>query len=227
MNKRIVCVDLDGTIAHYTEWFGEHHFGNVIPGCKKALETLRDNNWIIIIYTTRANKKLISEYLIANNIPFDFINENPNQPENAIGGKPFADVYIDDRAIRFNGNWDETIKEALLFEPWEKRNNAYSERVDLAIDFLKQDFNQSYQQLRHYDSLSWDITKFSFIELILGITSIWAIYGFSKDPLNASSIISINYKLLMSAILAISYVFSVLASFLISRNRVYFSKIAR
>ncbi len=88
---------------------------------------------------------------------------------NAINVKPYADVYIDDRAIQFNGDWDKTIKEALKFQSWEKRKDELVDSTVFATDFLIQDFNQSYQQLRHYDSLSWDITKFSFIELLLEI----------------------------------------------------------
>ncbi len=32
MTRKIAWVDLDGTLAHYTEWQGESHFGNVISG---------------------------------------------------------------------------------------------------------------------------------------------------------------------------------------------------
>ena len=230
MDKRltkIACIDLDGTLTHYKEWQGENHFGDVINGSAKALQKLKDNNWLIIIYTTRANKALIKGFLESNGIPFDFINENPYQPENAIGGKLDADVYIDDRVIQFNGIWDKTIEEAMNFMPWELKNNKPHERQEFASDFLKQDFNQGYQQLRHYDSLSWDITKFSFIELLIGITSVWAIYGYSKNPVNASSIITSNYMFIIPSIIGISYIFSILASFLISRNRVYYSKVAK
>lgn len=225
--KKIVCVDLDGTIAHYTEWRGESHFGEIINGVKEALITLREKGWLIIIYTTRANKEIIAKFLNKNELVFDHINENPFQPENAIGGKPFADVYIDDRAIQFNGDWQQIISEIELFQPWEKRNKNISQREDYSQDFLKHDFDQSYQQLRHYDSLNWDITKFSFVELLVGITAAWALYVYATDIENANSFIAHSYAWIIPTILGVCYLFSLLASFLISRNRVYYAKVAR
>lgn len=226
MDRKIVCVDLDGTIAHYEEWQGEVHFGSVIEGSKEALSKLKKKGWLIIIYTTRSNKELISNYLNENELLFDYINENPYQPENAIGGKPYADVYIDDRAIQFNGDWEKTINEIDKFKPWEMKSKVSSEN-DYGIILLSHDFDQSYQQMRHYDTLNWDITKFSFIELLLGITAVWAIYSFAKDTDNVNTLIAINYQWLIPSIFGISYIFSLLASFLISRNRVYFAKTAR
>jgi len=120
-NSKYIGIDLDGTIAHYVEWRGETHFGEPVPGVQDALRELKKDGWKIIIFTTRSNKKLISDYLKKHLIPFDYINENPDQPGNAIGGKIYADAYIDDRSIPFNGDWRATVKEALQFVPWENR----------------------------------------------------------------------------------------------------------
>jgi len=227
MPQKIACIDLDGTICHYDEWKGESHFGELVDGAKRALKNLKTNDWLIIIYTTRSNKQLISNFLNKNDLPFDFVNENPNQPVNAKGGKPYADVYIDDRAIQFNGDWDNILKEIFSFEPWEKRQKIKYEQLKYAEDFLKHDFAQSYQQLRHYDKLSWDITKFSFVQLLVGVAATWTIYVFAKNPPNSNSFITENYTLVIPTVFFICYIFSILASFLLSRNRVYFSKTAR
>lgn len=227
-NKKTICIDLDGTIAHFDEWEGEDKFGELLDGVVDAFRKLKENGWIIIIYTTRSNKKIVKSYLKRNALPFDYINENPDQPNNAIGGKIYADIYLDDRAIQFNGNWGKTLNEILKFEPWMKRKASdHNERLDLAKEFLTQDFNQSYEQLRHYDNMSWDITKFTFIELLAGIAAVWAIYGFALNPDSPSSLIKNNYMLLIPSIFGLCYVFSILASFLLSRNRVYFSKVAK
>jgi hydroxymethylpyrimidine pyrophosphatase-like HAD family hydrolase len=226
MKNKIICIDLDGTIANYNDWQGELHFGEPLPNVSKILNALKLDKWIIIIYTIRANIELVSGYLQKNNIPFDFINENPYQPENAKGGKLYADIYVDDKAIQFTGDWEEVYQRILKFKPGMKMINE-QERLTLAIDFLNHDFDQSYEQLRHYDNLSWDITKFSFIELLAGIAAVWAIYGFALNPENPSSWIKDNYTLLIPSIFGICYIFSILATFLISRNRVYFSKVAK
>jgi hydroxymethylpyrimidine pyrophosphatase-like HAD family hydrolase len=128
---KTVCIDLDGTIAHYTEWRGETHFGEPIEGVRQALEQIQQNGWKIIIFTTRSNTALIEEYLHEHSIPFDFINFNPDQPANAIGGKIYADAYIDDRAVPFNGDWQATLKEVLQFVPWENRGNQPQEVQDV------------------------------------------------------------------------------------------------
>jgi hypothetical protein len=226
MNK-IACVDLDGTLAHYDDWKGEEHFGNPIEGAASAMVKLKEKGWTIIVFTTRSNKKAIKGFLDENNIVFDHINENPHQPENAIGGKPFADVYIDDRAISFYGKWDETLERVENFQPWKKTKETVNLKAEYCNDFLKNDFNQSYQQLRHYDSLNWEITKFSILELLVGIASVWAIYSFAKDTDNSNTYVAMNYSWIIPSILGVSYIFSILASFLISRNRVYFAKVAR
>jgi hypothetical protein len=227
-DKKTICIDLDGTIAYYDDWKGESNIGDPIPGVVEATKELKGNGWKIIIYTTRSNRKIVRSYLKKNNISFDFINENPEQPENAVGGKLYADIYLDDRAIQFNGDWSVTVKEILNFKPWMRRSEYHdNERNELAKTFLVHDFNQSYQQLRHYDNMSWDITKFTFLELLAGIAAVWAIYGFAMNPENPPSWIKSNYSLIIPSIFGICYIFSILASFLLSRNRVYFAKVAK
>lgn len=120
MTNKTVCIDLDGTLIHYEEWQGEEHFGQVLSGASDATKKLHEKGWYIIIYTTRANKSILTKFLSNNKIEFDTINENPYQPQNAKGGKPIADVYVDDRALCFKGNWTQTIKEITEFKPWKK-----------------------------------------------------------------------------------------------------------
>jgi len=117
--KQVICIDLDGTICQYDGWKGEDHFGDVIPGAKEALQKLKKAQWLVIIFTTRGDKHKIKKYLDDNGLFYDYINENPHQPKGA-SGKLFAHVYLDDRAVRFSGDWEESIKEIETFEPWTK-----------------------------------------------------------------------------------------------------------
>ena len=118
--QRTVCIDLDGTIAAYDHWRGPEHFGAPLPGVQSALAKLKDNGWRIIIFTTRGDKGLVLAYLNQHQIPFDFINENPDQPPQANPGKPIADIYIDDRALTFQGDWRKTTSEVETFHIWYK-----------------------------------------------------------------------------------------------------------
>jgi hypothetical protein len=122
-DKKYICIDLDGTIAHYDVWLGPEHFGEPIDGVQEALAALKAAGWIMIIFTTRHHVALIRQYLEKHHIPFDHINENPDQPDGAWPGKPYADVYVDDRAVQFNGDWAATIQEIAHFRPWGVRNS--------------------------------------------------------------------------------------------------------
>lgn len=227
-NKKYICVDLDGTIAHYKEWQGETSFGDPIEGVQSALGQLRTEGWKIIIYTTRVNQALIENYLNRNSVPFDYINHNPDQPENAIGGKPFADAYIDDRGIQFNGNWQSTLNEVLHFAPWELRTeiNQGDEYRKEAISFLSRDYNEAFSQFRAYDSQIWEITKFSFLQLVASIGAVWTVFALANGK-DAPTILADQWELVGAIILIISFLFSLLAVQFILRIRVYFAVTAR
>lgn len=227
-NQKYVCVDLDGTIAHYKEWVSEDHFGEPIKGVQDAFAKLHKEGWKIIIFTTRGNHERIKNYLDKHSIPFDHINTNPEQPAGAEDGKPIADAYVDDRGIPFNGNWAATVDEVLKFVPWENRTETKpaDEYTKESIAFLGRDYGQIFDQLRYYDTQMWDIFKFSFGQLIASIAGVWAVFSLAHGE-NAPVILTANWKLVGAVILIISFIFSLLAVQLIMRNRVYFSAAAR
>lgn len=227
-NKKYVCIDLDGTIAHYKEWQGEEFFGDPVEGVQDALEQLRKDGWKIIIYTTRSNDALIKGYLSEHSIPFDYINYNPDQPQNAIGRKPYADAYVDDRGIQFNGNWLVTVNEVRHFAPWETRTevNHGDEYHKEAISFLGRDYSEAFSQFRAYDKQIWEITRFSFLQLVGSIGAVWVVFMLANGK-DAPLILTMHWKLVGSIILIISFLFSLLAVQYIMRIRVYFATTAR
>jgi len=109
---KVVAIDLDGTILKYSGWKGQKHFESPLPGVKEALLELKRRGYIIVVWTTRKNVRDIARYLRNHGIPFDYINENPYQPPDG-SNKIYADVYVDDRAVSFTGNWQETLQEIL------------------------------------------------------------------------------------------------------------------
>ena len=117
MHQPTACVDLDGTIFEYDRWRGEQFFGELIPGAKEALKGLRDAGWRVIIYTTRGSRDLVGAALLESGVPYDYINENPDQPPGC-SGKPIADVYVDDRAVGFRGDWEKALLEVEQFRPY-------------------------------------------------------------------------------------------------------------
>jgi len=62
------------------------------------------------IVTKKHGKGVMISVQDKNGIPYDYINQNPNQPPEINPSKPVADYYIDDRAVTFT-TWDEVLDE--------------------------------------------------------------------------------------------------------------------
>lgn len=106
-HPKTICIDFDGVIADYSKGFqGADVFGDPLPGAAAAITKLKLDGWKVIIFTTRKATVGLENYLRFNGIPFDEINSNSDQPEGSNPGKPIADVYLDDRAVRFE-DWQQ------------------------------------------------------------------------------------------------------------------------
>lgn len=104
-----VAVDLDGTIVEEQPgWAAKGVIGEPLPGAMKALRELESLGWKILIHTARFAfpgdharlKQTIEQHLRARGVPFH---------EVVTGPKPPADYYVDNRAVSFSGNWDQTL----------------------------------------------------------------------------------------------------------------------
>lgn len=127
-----LCVDFDGVIHSYERgWQGGTIYGTVVPGFFEWVEIVRDQ-FRLVIYSSRSkddagviqmglwlheqrNRWLQSGGVRHPQRPltFEFANE-----------KPAAWLTIDDRAIRFKGDWSapELSADAMLaFRPWNAR----------------------------------------------------------------------------------------------------------
>ncbi len=159
----LICIDFDGTIAQYDGWKGVGIFGEPIKGVKEALRNLEKAGKKIIVYTTRGEVNSISQYLKEHDIPYDYINPAPKNNSH-MSRKPIADVYIDDRAIQFPGEWTaEFVQRVIDFEPWYKldsfteseeelQSKEVPELMEEAIEIYKnknQDYGDSYKIIGH------------------------------------------------------------------------------
>jgi len=128
---KILALDFDGTLCEYEGWKGPAHFGKVIPEVLEELYKLKreakaeGEEWAIVINTTRRTDHALKSHLDKNNVPYDYINKHPWQPPGS-SYKMTADVYLDDRALRFNGSATglaRRIRENA--QPWtEKKANV-------------------------------------------------------------------------------------------------------
>lgn len=121
----VVAVDFDATISEYKGWQGPGVFGEPVQGAKEALDRLYLKGYTIIINTTRGiDIQEVQNYLRDHHIPYHHINCNhDNAPPEVGNRKVLADVYIDDRALRFDGRWEGMVEKVEWFMPWHKREN--------------------------------------------------------------------------------------------------------
>lgn len=137
MEKKTICVDFDGVIAQYDEFKGNDIFGDPIDGVQSAMEVLKKKGFTIIIFTTRTASSKLKKYLNDNHITYDYINENPDQPKGSNSGKPIADIYLDDRAICFKGNWKYALESIASFIPWNSQKIDEKKEFEKAFDNYK------------------------------------------------------------------------------------------
>ena len=115
MKKRVV-FDFDGVIHSYVSgWKG----ATIIPdspvsGIKEAIENIRKAGYEVCVVSTRCREiggiEAIENYLAEHLIFVDQITAE----------KPPAVVYIDDRAICFDGKAETLLEKIQNFEPWTK-----------------------------------------------------------------------------------------------------------
>lgn len=109
-----ICIDLDGSICFTKKEEEEYSEVKPMPGAVESIQRLKGKGHYIIIHTSRHMKtcesnvgrivakqgKILIDWLDRYGIPYDEI----------WFGKPLADVYIDDKAMKFT-DWETTVKE--------------------------------------------------------------------------------------------------------------------
>lgn len=98
-----VATDWDGTLVDTKtqEW---------LPGALDALKTLLREGHRVIVHTCRANWP---EGRSSIEGKLESIGLRPAGRKLSVVGKPLADVYVDDRAVRFAG-WPATLRDIPL-----------------------------------------------------------------------------------------------------------------
>lgn len=110
--RRVVCVDFDGVIYRNMKYKGTAILNELpVDGAIDALHELAKSSEIVINSArceSVAGMEAVQNWLNKHEIPYRLFKY-----------KPHADVYVDDRAVCFNGNWSETIKKIKIFKQWQ------------------------------------------------------------------------------------------------------------
>ena len=107
----IICVDLDGTLCETKKPGQSYADVKPLEGAVENMQYFRESGHYLIIYTARHMKtcggnvgrilalqgKTLFNWLDKHKIPYDEV----------VFGKPLADVYIDDKASKFE-TWKQT-----------------------------------------------------------------------------------------------------------------------
>ena len=108
--KKTILIDLDGVLNTYDGNFNENIIPPVKEGASRFLEEL-STKFLIKVFTTR-NKLLASKWLIENKLD-NFVSDVTNV-------KDPAWLIIDDRCIKFDGDYNGTIESVMNFKVWYK-----------------------------------------------------------------------------------------------------------
>ena len=110
-HSKTILIDLDGVLNDYDGNFDENFIPKIKSGAKDFLENL-SKNYEIKLFTTR-NKLLTAKWVFENNIE-NYISDITNV-------KDLCFLYIDDRCINFDGNFETLQNKIKNFIPWYKK----------------------------------------------------------------------------------------------------------
>ena len=118
MDKQTVVFDFDGVIHSYTSgWQGVDVVADPpVLGIRKALKEIHDARYELAGVSTRCatyeGLNGVSNYLYEHGM-FKYVDRICKE-------KPPAIVYIDDRAICFDGHPETLLDKIKAFKPWNK-----------------------------------------------------------------------------------------------------------
>lgn len=121
----IAAVDFDGVIHPYTQGYqGPGVFEAPYSDTREALLELKSMGYGIVINTCRGETDQIKAYMKQYDLYYDKVNCHTEWNEKGFipnSSKIHADVYIDDRSIRHNGDWLCTLDKVMHFVPWYRK----------------------------------------------------------------------------------------------------------
>ena len=107
-----ICIDFDGVLNDYNGWKGENELFEPKEGVYDFLEGLKKLGFDLVIHSTRDSSKIV-DWLFENGLEGYFVK--------ITSVKVPAIIYIDDRGLKFNGDFKETLKDVKDFSTyWEQ-----------------------------------------------------------------------------------------------------------
>ena len=114
MKKKAICADFDKVIHRYSKgWQDGSIYDPPMEGSKEEMERLVSKGYMVIIFTARLNPEVNKDINFQKNKMSKWLDANGFQKgthyHHITAVKPIAEVYIDDKALRFT-NWEDVSK---------------------------------------------------------------------------------------------------------------------
>jgi len=114
-----ICLDLDGVICELKKEWQDYGDVGVIQGARESLKLLRESGHYIILHTARHMKTTKSNVGLVNALQgfktLKWLEDNGIEYDEIYFGKPWADIYVDDNALKFT-SWAELMKGSEISE---------------------------------------------------------------------------------------------------------------
>ena len=111
LRRPVVCVDLDGVLNTFDVWRSPEYFHPPRPGAREFLSRLNEAGYRVVIFTVRW-REWVERWLEDNGLR-QYVDEVTDK-------KRPAQVYLDDRAVCFRGDFEEAYRQIVNFRPfWE------------------------------------------------------------------------------------------------------------
>jgi len=109
--KPVIAVDLDGVLNNYTK-YEENNIPEIKAGAEEFIKELHKKGYKLVLFTNRKPFNA-SKWLIENKLDKYF--------SDVTNVKPIASIYIDDRALNFRGDYNQTLAEIENFNVYWKK----------------------------------------------------------------------------------------------------------
>jgi len=108
-----ICIDIDGVLCQLRK--SDESYGDLLPieGAAESLVLLRSQGHYIILFTARHMKSMNSNLGLVvatqGQVTLDWLRIHGFVYDEIYFGKPYADLYIDDLALRFT-SWENILR---------------------------------------------------------------------------------------------------------------------
>ena len=106
-----ICIDIDGTICSLREPDEDYRDVTPLPGAAENIKNFRSEGHYVIFATARHMKTCgsnVGQVIARQGLTLlEWLKQHDFEYDELWFGKPYAHVYIDDRALQFKGSWDQ------------------------------------------------------------------------------------------------------------------------